>query len=112
MKYQNEIEKIKIDLEKKMTVDDTYNLVMKLYVANKEDFARLDTKIDNMENRIDNMENRMCSMENRMDNIESKIDNMENRMGNMERKIDNMEHKMGNMQEDIQIIKKLLLEKK
>ena len=81
----------KIDLEKKMTVDDTYNLVMKLYIANREEFKKLSQEQKETNRRID-------KVENKIDNIESKIDNME--------------HKMGNMQEDIQIIKKLLLEKK
>ena len=67
--------------------------VLEFIDISKENFDRIDNKIDNLE---DKMNNKIDDLENRMNN---KIDDLENRMNN---KIDDLENRMNSSMNDLE----------
>ena len=61
---------------------------LKDQMATKDDIAKLETSIDNIDTRIDSMETKIENIDTRIDGIESKIENIDTRMDNMESKIE------------------------
>ena len=58
----------------------------------KEEFSKVNNRLDNVEARLDNVEARLDKIEARLDNVEARLDRIEARLDSMDKKFDNIEY--------------------